>query len=343
MRVSVVIPARNAAGTLPACLEALVRQVRSADEVVLVDNGSADATADVARSFRDRLPGLRVVCEPRPGEAVARNRGVAEATGDVIAFTDADCVPHEEWLARALEALEEDPPCHAVAGEVTGYRPVRLVEKYLTVCAFPASGHGQVVCGLRFPPSTFYTANLCVRREVLERVGPFDEGLRGGVDVALCVRLLRAGFRIRYEPRVVVAHVQRDSLRKAARRLFEYGTGLPGWFRKHGEPGLWVTLPGDRSVRLRWFRRPGWVNLATPDRVLAALLAVSVLEPWAAALLGAYAVRLAWRLRSLARRRHVPLATWELAAVTALHVAELPLFTAGTVVGSLRHRVLCVV
>jgi len=342
MRVSVVIPARNAARTLPACLEALARQVRPADEVVLVDNGSTDSTADVARSFRSRLAGLRVVYEPQTGEAVARNRGVAEATGDVVAFTDADCVADEDWLAGTLEALEEDPPCHAVAGEVTGYRPVRLVEKYLTVCAFPASGNGQVVCGLRFPPPTFYTANLCVRREALERVGPFDEGLRGGVDVALCVRLLRAGFRIRYEPRAVVAHVQRDSFGQAARRLFEYGTGLPGWFRKHAEPGLWVTLPGNRSVRLRWFRRPGWVNLATPDRVLAALLAVSVLEPWAAALLGAYVVRLAWRLRSLARRR-VPLATWELAAVTALHVAEFPLFTAGTVVGSLRHRVLCVV
>ncbi len=343
MRVSVVIPARNAAHTLPDCLEALVRQVRPADEVVLVDNGSTDATGDVARRFRERLPGLRVVYEPRPGEAVARNRGVAEAKGDVLAFTDADCVPHEDWLARALEAVERDPPCHAVAGEVTGYRPVRLVEKYLTVCAFPASADGRVVCGLNFPPPTFYTANLCVRREAFERVGPFDEGLRGGVDVALCWRLVRAGFRIRYEPRAVVAHVQRNSFGQAARRLFEYGTGLPGWFRKHAEPGLWVTLPWNRSVHLRWFRRPGWVNLATPDRVLAALVAASVLEPWVAALLGAYVVRLGWRVRSLARRRAVPLSAWELAGVTALHLVEFPLFTAGTVVGSLRHRVLCVV
>ncbi len=341
--MSVVIPARNAADTLARCLEALCGQVRPADEVVLVDNGSTDGTGQVARSFQARLPGLRVVEELRPGEAAARNRGVTEASGDVVAFTDADCVPRPDWLAWVVRTFTEDPSCHAVAGEVTGHRPTRLVEKYLSVAAFPSAGEARVVCGLGFPPPTFYTANLSVRRDALERVGPFDEGLATGVDVDLCVRLLRAGCRIRYAPGAVVAHIQRDSFAKAARRQFEYGTGLPGWFRKHADPGAWVTLPGGRSVRLRYVGGPGWVNLGSPDRVVAGLAVASLWEPWLAAVVPAYLFRVALRLWSLARRRQVPLSFWELAAVTALHLLEFPVFTVGTVVGSLKHRVLCVV
>lgn len=308
-----------------------------------MDNGSRDATAAVARSFRDRLGGLRVVTEARPGEGFARNRGVAEATGDVLAFTDADCVPRDDWLATALRALADNPACGAVAGEVTGHRPQRLVEKYLSLAAFPTPPVPQTVARLSFPPPTFYTANFVVRRPALERVGGFDEGLRVGLDVDLCVRLLRAGVPIRYEPGAVVAHVQRDSLRLAARRLFEYGTGLPAWYRKHAEPGVWFTLPGRRAVRMGRSGSPGWVNLSTPDRVVLAMGLAAAWEPWAGVLLLGYLGRLAWRLGQVARRRGVPLSAWELGLATALHVAEFAVFTAGSVRGSLRHRVLCVV
>lgn len=343
MRVSVVIPARDASHTLPGCLEALAQQRRLPEEVVVVDNGSRDRTAEVARSFADRFRDLRVVAEPRPGEGFARNRGIAEAKGDLLAFTDADCVPREDWLGTAVRALAEHPGCGAVAGEVTGHRPRRPVEKYLSVAAFPTPAVPKTATYLSFPPPTFYTANFVIRRAALERVGGFDQNLRTGLDVDLCVRLLRAGISIRFEPRAVVAHVQRDSLRKAARRLFQYGTGLPAWYRKHAEPGVWITLPGRRAVRVRWAGRAGWVNLSTPDRVVLAIGAAAAWEPWAAVLLLGYLGRLAWRLKQVAGRRGVALSAWELGVTTVLHVAEFAVFTAGTVAGSVRHRVLCVV
>ncbi len=342
-RVSVVIPAYNAERTLGACLEALARQVRPADEVVVVDNGSTDGTAALTRSFFGRLPGLRLVTEPRAGEAAARNRGVREARGDVIAFTDADCIPHEGWLANAVRALEEWPECAAVAGEVVGYRAGRLVEKYLSVAAFPTPEEPCVMDGLRFPPPTFYTANFVVRRHALSRVGLFDENLRIGVDVDLCVRLLRAGLRIGYLPQAVVAHVQRDSLRKMVRRLFQYGTGLPPWFRKYAGPGVWFTLPGRRTVCASWVPWRGWVNLSTPDRLVLGLGLATAVEPWLGVLLLAYLARLGWKLVRIARRRQVPLAVWEVPVLTLLHVLEFSVFTAGSVAGSMRQRILCVV
>lgn len=343
MRVSVLIPAHNAAQTLGLCLDALARQSRPPDEVVVVDNASADGTADVARAFAGTLPGLRVVAEPRLGEATARNRSLEEADGEVLAFTDADCVPDEGWLANALRCLEERPDCGAVAGPVVGYRPRGFVERYLSVAAFPTPGAPTVVDGWSFPPPTFYTANLLVRREALQRAGRFDEALRVGVDVDLCLRLLRAGCRILYDPRPVVAHVQRDSLRKMARRVFQYGTGVPGWFRKHRREGVWLTLPGRWTLRIPTPRRSGWVNLATPDRVVLALGLAAAWEPWTGVLLAGYLGRLAWRLRGVARARGVPFPVWELPAAVAVHLLDFALFTAGSIRGSVRHRVLCVV
>ena len=341
-RVCVLIPAYNAGRTLRGCLEALCRQQRLPDQVVVVDNASTDGTGDVARSFVDRLPGLVILQEPRPGEPIARNRGLQAVDADVVAFTDADCVPREDWLVSVLECFRSSPSCHAVAGKVVGHRPRSLAEKYLSVVGFPTPEEPETVEGTRFPPRTFYTANLAVRREVLQALGGFDERLNVGCDVDLCVRLLRAGYRIRYQPEVVVAHAHRDSLGKAGRRIWQYGTGVPLWFRKHAEPGLWITLPGGRAMRLRVPLR-GWINLSTPDRCILAFGVLAVWQPWTAALLVNYLARLSWRVRDLARRRGVPLSPWELLAVTALHVVEFAVFTAGSISGSLRQRVLCVV
>ncbi len=343
MRVSVLIPAHNAAQTLGLCLDALARQSRAPEEVVVVDNASTDGTGEVARGFSGKVPGLRVVSEPRLGEAAARNRSLAEANGEVLAFTDADCVPDDDWLANALRCLEEGPDCAAVAGPVVGYRPRGFVERYLSVAAFPTPRARVVVHRWSFPPPTFYTANLLVRREALQGAGPFDETLPVGVDVDLCLRLLRGGHRILYDPRPVVAHVQRDSLRKMTRRLFQYGTGVPGWFRKHAEAGLWLTLPGHRAVRVPLRSWRGWVNLSTPDRIALAFVLAAAWQPWAALPLVAYLARLGWTLRDAARERGVPVLAWELPALVALHLVDFAVFTAGSIRGSVRHRVLCVV
>src|SRR5689334_9252898 len=99
LRASVVIPARNAARTLPATLAALRGQTYPADrlEVIVVDDGSADATGEVAAAG-----GARVLRQAPAGPAAARNRGAAAATGEIILFTDADCTPAPTWVERML-------------------------------------------------------------------------------------------------------------------------------------------------------------------------------------------------------------------------------------------------
>jgi glycosyltransferase involved in cell wall biosynthesis len=111
-QVSVVVPAYNAADTLSLCLSALARQDFPAEdyEVVVVDDGSTDATADVARRS-----GVRVFSQPNAGPAAARNHGAQEARGEFLLFTDADCAPVPGWV-RALTAPFADPQVAGAKG-----------------------------------------------------------------------------------------------------------------------------------------------------------------------------------------------------------------------------------
>src|SRR5437764_854251 len=105
MRVSVVVPARNAAATIERALDAVARQeLGEPYETIVVDDGSADGTPELAE--RSRAPGLRVLRQRPESPSAARNRGASEARGDVLAFTDADCFPTPGWLAAGLAALE---------------------------------------------------------------------------------------------------------------------------------------------------------------------------------------------------------------------------------------------
>lgn len=107
LRVSVVIPVLDDAPRLRRCLLALSRQSRRPDEVIVVDNGSADDLADVVRAAREvqALP-LRLIHEPRTGVAFATHAGYDAAAHEIIARCDADCAPDPQWLARLVGRLE---------------------------------------------------------------------------------------------------------------------------------------------------------------------------------------------------------------------------------------------
>ena len=106
MRISVVVPAYNAAKTVPATLDALLEQSRPPDEIVVVDDGSKDQTREVLDAYRDRV---KLVFQPNGGVSAARNRAVAETTGDWVAFCDADDLWHREKLQVMTAVLRSWP------------------------------------------------------------------------------------------------------------------------------------------------------------------------------------------------------------------------------------------
>src|SRR5262245_59388989 len=114
--LSVVVPVWNDAKRIGLCLRALQQQTVSPKcyEIVVVDNGSTDNSVDIVRSFTD----IRLVIEPLPGSYAARNKGLSEAAGDLVAFTDSDCIPHPTWLEKAFEVVKENSGFGIVAGRI---------------------------------------------------------------------------------------------------------------------------------------------------------------------------------------------------------------------------------
>lgn len=234
--VSVVIPAHNAAAALPALLASLDAQTlgRDAFEVVVVDNASSDDTGGVAERA-----GARVVAEPRPSRARARNAGAAAAVGERLAFVDAECVAERGWLAAMVRCLEGAP---LVAGPVRLLTPpaAGLLERFDACWRFHQREHVE-------RDGWAASANLAITRAAFDAVGGFDPAYRQiGEDVDLCLRAGAAGFPIAYCAAAEVAHPAESSLDALLRRGYRQGWSMVQHHHR---------LPGPIGARLA--RHPG--------------------------------------------------------------------------------------
>lgn len=204
--VTVIVPVRNGETTIRTCLEALLAQdwPRAALELIVVDNRSTDATRAIVAEYAVRLVEERAI----QSSYAARNRGVAASHGDVLAFTDADCVPDPNWVRALATALEADGVGLA-AGPIEAWRSERLVERYQAVRALRAEH------ALRHPVLPFaQTANAACTRVVFVAVGGFDPACRFGGDLDFCWRVQRrTGLRLVYQPTAVVRHRHRTTWR----------------------------------------------------------------------------------------------------------------------------------
>lgn len=213
IRVSVVIPAYNAADTLGGTLAALGRQTLPAGtfEILVVDDGSTDATAAVAAGFPAKL--LR---QRNQGPAVARNAGAAAARGEILVFTDADCEPAPEFLAELLKAFDNP----AVSGAQGAYR---TRQREIVARFAQAEFEDRYAFVRRFPCIDLVaTYAAAYRREVFLREGGFDVSfpVANNEDTELSYRLCRLGHAMVFVPTAVVYHRHPATLEKYLRIKF---------------------------------------------------------------------------------------------------------------------------
>ncbi len=230
--ISVVIATRNRQALLAQTLDSLASQDWPADrlEVVVADNGSSDATAEVVTSLGRRCgaPLVRYLFVATPGKSAAVNQALAIATGDLVALTDDDVRADPDWLSRLAAAFDETG-ADFVAGRVKpaweSAPPDWLSPSLYGVIAVPENGDERVPIEAAQQRVMPIGANMAVRREVVQRIGglradlgKLDGSLRTGEDHEFFLRMLRAGFSGVYEPTAVVHH--RVGSERLERRYF---------------------------------------------------------------------------------------------------------------------------
>lgn len=200
LRISVVVPHLNQPEFLRRCLASLKAGTRQPDEIIVVDNGS-DVMPDAICAAVD---GVQLLCERTPGPGPARNLGVTHATGDVLAFIDADCLADPEWLSAAAREMA-NLNMEILGGDVriayVDPENLTMIEAYESIYAYRMD---RYIAKEGFTG----TGNLVVRRKVLEAVGPFA-GLSVAEDRDWGQRATGSNFKIHYIKDMKVYHPAR--------------------------------------------------------------------------------------------------------------------------------------
>lgn len=213
-QISVVIPTYNAEKTIGKTLEACLNQdYTGRAEIIVVDDGSTDGTREVVSKYP-----VSYIYQENSGPAAARNKGWRVGSGEIICFTDSDCIPHRDWLSKLLRNYQNDD-----TGAVGGSYTIANPESLLACCTQQeiTFRHSTMPSEVRFLGSY----NLSIKRSVLEAVSGFEEGYRkaSAEDNDLSYKMLKHGYRLRFDREVLVAHFHPDRLWKYLKDQYSHG------------------------------------------------------------------------------------------------------------------------
>ncbi len=246
MRFSIVIPTFNRKTLLRRCLVAATSQNYPDYEVIVVDDGSTDSTQDMVRREFPQVRYFRQ--EVNRGPAAARNRGIWEATGEIVAFTDDDCLPPTDWLNRLADGYHRHLEVVGVGGYLEALDELlrdNILAQYERNVGRDRYGAGyeEVLAGFECPAGG--TNNMSYRRDALIDIGGFDEQFpfAAGEDADLKWRLCQRGLRLLYVP-VKVTHLQSYTWARFRRQHMIRGYGVVYFEQKHlgRAPGLFRVL-----------------------------------------------------------------------------------------------------
>ena len=265
--VSVVVCAFNAADTIDDCLSSLAKLTYPSVEVIVVNDGSWDATSSIAHRFK----GVRVIDTPNGGLSAARNVGLAAARGEIVAYTDADARVDPDWLAYLVQPM--------LTSDVAGAGGPNVVpddDPWVAQCVARApGGPGHVMLDDRIAEHV-PGCNMAFRRDALLSIGGFNPVyVRAGDDVDVCWRLQARGFRIGFAPAALVWHHRRPSVKAYWHQQVGYGEG-EAWLDAHhpekflGRQMLWhgriySPLPFLRSAVGKRINTGVWGTAAFPS------------------------------------------------------------------------------
>lgn len=249
LEISVIVPARNSERTIRECVTSLLRQTGApSHEVIVVDDGSEDNTAGIAEASAahiiesDKPPTVKIIQTKHGGPAHARNIGISEAKGERVAFLDADAKAPHTWL-RDLAAHQE----RVFGGRlIRGFSDEDLYNTELEekTIEFEQARRDTQYGDARREAVALPSCNLIIEKKILEEVGGFDEDFKhpSAEDYELCLRIRDRGYKIIYDPSIVVLHRHQKDFQKVLEKARMHGRENVLLRKKRGENLLNETL-----------------------------------------------------------------------------------------------------
>ena len=278
--VSVVVPVYNGEAHIADCVEGLLDQdfPSNSYDIIIVNNRSTDDTAEIVK----RYP----VCslfETKPGPAAARNTGIQASNAQLVAFTDADCIPEHDWLSQMVNAMEEGVT--GAGGRIVSYYEDDLISRYIDEIVFR-----QRYNILQKTPPHITTANACYLRSALLKIGLFDESFpyAAGEDRDLGERLALEGSRFIFVPAATVRHKHPQTLEGFYNQRFRHAASqFYADLKAYNQPSIFQMLAKLETSKLLYLSikllNP-WISEEERYRVLLHLIDT-----------GAYTTGLLWR------------------------------------------------
>ena len=298
--VSVVVPIYNGEADLPDLIECLRSQTYPPDKVeyVLVDNNSRDRTSAIINTAAKFNPiTIRHLTENQiQSSYAARNKGIHNSKGEIIAFTDADCRPESDWLENLVKPFV-NPEIGLSAGEILALPGKTILEQHADrentlsqkhTLSHPFCAYGQ-------------TANLAVRKQVLAQVGLFRPYLTSGGDADLCWRILQqTSYKLDFAESAIVRHRHRSTIKQLQSQWYRYGESNKYLHEIHG-----VDLMRELTTEEYCYRLARWLLKELPVAAIAQAEQVDLLNTP----IGLVNVR----SRAIGQRQaKLPLAAWEI-------------------------------
>jgi glycosyltransferase involved in cell wall biosynthesis len=221
--ITVIIPVFNDLDRLRLCLEALTQQTypKASYEVIVVDNGSDESPQKLSSDFQNLE--LKFLFESKVGSYAARNLGIQHSRGNILAFTDSDCIPKESWIEQGVKQLTGIEKCGVVAGKVSIFYQkedcLNIIELYEKISAFPQE---RYVKDAKFG----VTANLFTFKNIFQEVGYYNENLVSAGDKEWGTRVHKAGYIVAYAEEAIVLHPARNSIRSIENKSLRVAYGL---------------------------------------------------------------------------------------------------------------------
>jgi len=257
--VSIVVPAYNDQKNIEVCINSLKKQDYPKDgyEIIVVDNNSKDNTAEVIKKQQV----IYILEDKIQTSYAARNRGIRESRGDILAFTDSDCIADKKWITSGVAALK-NKKIGGVGGKVVAFNPVNYIEIY--------QAEKDIFGQEKFLRETnrlkrngrIVTCNAFYKKELFKKVGLFEPALISGGDHDFSIRVQKdTDYLLQYEPKAIIYHKHRTNLKSFWKQYYKYGLGRIYLAKAHKNDQFLKNIEYGYLRQIYWYSKNVWQDV----------------------------------------------------------------------------------